>query len=363
MPFESPFAHLKVIELASVLAGPAVGLWFVEMGARVIKVENPLSGGDVTRHWKTPNEPNRGNISAYFASVNANKEHLFLDLNNEQDYHTLIELIKSADILLTNFKHGDDLKFKLDYSSLKSINQSLIYAAISGFSSQPERTAFDVIIQAETGFMSMNGNQNSGPIKLPVALMDILAAQQLTQGILSALYLREKNGKGCLVSVSLENAALSALANQATNFLMNGKEAVRMGSLHPNIAPYGDIYTTMEGVELIMAIGSDKQFSRMCSLLGHPDIALDPKLNTNANRVMNRPFLNSRLQQIFSTIKYAEIYPLLISNNIPVGRIRTISEVLSDPIYESRILDSEESGYRTRRMRMKAFDIVSKDEV
>jgi crotonobetainyl-CoA:carnitine CoA-transferase CaiB-like acyl-CoA transferase len=354
---ENPFEHLKVIELASVLAGPAVGLWFVEMGAQVIKVENPNSGGDVTRHWKTPNEPDRGNISAYFASVNANKEHLFLDFTSAEDYNTLIELIKTADVLLTNFKHGDDVKFQLDYPFLKTVNPKLIYAAISGFGSQPERTAFDVIIQAETGFMSMNGDPNSPPVKLPVAFMDILAAQQLTQGILSALYLREKSGKGCSISVSLEYAALSALVNQATNFLMNGKEALPMGTLHPNIAPYGDIFKTSEGVELIMAIGSDKQFSSMCSILGHPELALDPKLATNADRVMNRSYLESTLQQIFSVKEYDEIYPRLISHNLPIGRIRSVSEVLSDPNYTYRILESTESGFTTKRMRMKAFEM------
>src|ERR1035437_2769189 len=178
------FKDLKVVELAGVLAGPSVGLFFAELGAEVIKIENKKTGGDVTRSWKLPEEDKNSDVSAYFLSVNFLKKHLFLDLNAESDYKKCIAQIKNADIVIVNYKKGDDKKLKLDYATLKKINSKLIYASINGFSDTDERVAYDLILQAESGFMSVNGTPESGPLKMPVALIDIIAAHHLKEAIL-----------------------------------------------------------------------------------------------------------------------------------------------------------------------------------
>ena len=191
-----PFSDLKVIELAGVLAGPSAGLFFAELGARVIKIENPKTGGDVTRSWKLQSENKEDKTSAYFWSINAGKDILFLDLSIDKDLESFYDLIKSADILITNYKLGDDIKLKVDYQTLKDLNSTLIYASINGFGDNNPRTAYDLILQAESGFMFMNGEKNAAPLKMPVALIDILAGHQLKEAILIALLNKYKTNKG-----------------------------------------------------------------------------------------------------------------------------------------------------------------------
>ena len=193
------FKNLKVIELANVLAGPAVGMFFAELGADVIKIENKTTNGDVTRSWKLTTENPNQKGSAYFASVNWNKKSLFLDLKDAFDKTKVLELIKDADIVIANYKKGDAEKLGMDYESLKKTNPKLIYAHISGFGEDSSRIAFDIVLQAETGFMFMNGTSESGPIKMPVALIDILAAHQLKEGVLVALIKRMQTNEGSKV--------------------------------------------------------------------------------------------------------------------------------------------------------------------
>jgi crotonobetainyl-CoA:carnitine CoA-transferase CaiB-like acyl-CoA transferase len=231
------FKGLKVVELAGVLAGPAVGMFFAELGAEVIKIENPESGGDMTRHWKLPTEKKSRRTSAYFSAVNYRKTYLFLSFKRKEDRKKIIDLVKEADIVLTNFKAGSAAKYGLDYPSLKKVNAQLIYGEISGFISNPDKVAFDLVLQAETGFMYMNGTPNSGPVKMPVALIDILAAHQLKEGILLALLKRNNTGKGSKISVSLEKSALSSLANQASNFLMEAHIPQPMEVYTPTLPP------------------------------------------------------------------------------------------------------------------------------
>src|ERR1700756_1614855 len=271
------FKGLKVVELASVLAGPSVGLFFAELGAEVIKIENKKTGGDVTRSWKLPTEDKTSDMSAYFLAVNFLKKHLFLDVRNNEDYTKCITQIKKADIVIVNYKKGDDKKLKLDYATLKKINPTLIYAGIQGFSDKDERVAYDLILQAESGFMSMNGTTESGPLKMPVALIDIFSAHHVKEAVLMALLKRAKTNKGSFISVSLFDVAVSSLANQATNWLIANHLPQRTGSLHPNIAPYGEIFQTKDGHTVTFAIGSDAQFKKLCSILQVPDLSADKK--------------------------------------------------------------------------------------
>jgi len=201
------FKDLVVVELASVLAGPAVGMFFAELGAKVIKIENKKTNGDVTRNWKLAKEDARDEFSAYYHSINWGKEKMMLDLGSEEDYKRVIELVKTADIVISNFKADSAIKLKMDYESLKHYNPTIIYASVSAYGDHNPAPGFDAMIQAETGWVHMTGEKNGAPVKMPVALIDILAAHQLKQGVLIALLKRQKTGEGSYVSISLFDAS------------------------------------------------------------------------------------------------------------------------------------------------------------
>jgi crotonobetainyl-CoA:carnitine CoA-transferase CaiB-like acyl-CoA transferase len=325
------FKDLKIIELAGVLAGPSVGYFFAELGANVIKIENPKTGGDVTRTWKLKSENPKANTSAYFWSVNAYKNLLSLDLTEERELKKLYELIKDADVIITNFKTGDDVELKIDYPTLSKINPKLIYASINGFGQNSYRTAYDLILQAESGFMFMNGEPNSKPTKMPVALIDILAGHQLKEAILIALINRYKNKKGAHVSVSLFDSAVASLANQATNWLIGGHLPKATGSLHPNIAPYGELFETKDTHLITFAIGNNKQFKSLCELIQYPGLTKDKNYATNQLRVQNRIQLYSILYNYIKQFNFKELFKLCLENEIPIGKIRDLKEVFELP--------------------------------
>ena len=354
------FQHLNVVEIASVLAGPSVGLFFAEMGASVVKIENKASGGDVTRSWKLPTENQASTYSAYFASVNWNKTSRFLDLADKNDKEELMRLIEKSDVLIVNFKNGDAEKFGLAYKDLKIVNEQLIYAEISGFGEDNDRVAYDLILQAETGFMSMNGTPNSGPVKMPIALIDLLAGHQLKEGILTALYNRDaKNQGGCRVSVSLYNAAVASLVNQATNWLMGNKIPQRIGSIHPNIAPYGEFFTTKDNITITFAIGSDKQFEKLCSVLNLNDLVHHPQFSTNQIRVLNRVSLASFLQDAVGSRISTELIAKLDLLFVPVGRIKNLQEVFEDQAAKELILEENVDGNVSKRPKTVVFHLSS----
>jgi crotonobetainyl-CoA:carnitine CoA-transferase CaiB-like acyl-CoA transferase len=342
------FRDLKVIELANVLAGPAVGMFFAELGAKVIKIENSLTGGDVTRQWKLSSEDPSKDTSAYFCSVNWNKQHIFLDLTSKEGKQQLLELVKDADIVISNYKPGDDKKLGVDHASLSDINPRLIYGSITGFGDNDPRVAYDLVLQAETGFMSMNGTQESGPVKMPVALIDILAAHQLKEAILIGLLERERIGKGSCFSVSLFDAAVASLANQASNWLMAGHVAQRLGSLHPNIAPYGEIFTASDQKQLVLAVGSDSQFRALCRILKLEQLAEDDRFSTNPARVRHRQELASALQPAISTRASAELLQLFAQHGVPAGAIRNIEEVMALPRAQEMVIEDKNRGKRVR---------------
>lgn len=349
---------LIVIELASVLAGPDVGMFFAELGSRVIKIENKCTNGDVTRTWKSSTENKKSNVSAYYASVNWNKESLFLDLKNNHDRIKVYELVKEADIVISNYKKGDDLKLKVDYKTLKKINPSIIYGSINGFGSSDKRVAFDVVLQAESGFMSMNGTPESGPIKLPVAIIDVIAAHQLKEGILLALLKREKENKSYFVEVSLYDTAISALKNQACNWLMNNKIPQTIGSLHPNIAPYGEIFTTKDNKQIVVAIGSDAQFNQLIEIIGAKEIMLSKLYSNNPLRVKNRTQLFSDLAPYFIKFNQTKLMKLFINDNIPAGAIKNLKEVFKEKSAHNLINEELIEGVLTKRVKTAVFKIT-----
>jgi len=350
-------SNLKVIELASVLAGPDVGMFFAELGAKVIKIENKLQGGDVTRQWKSANEDKNSTVSAYFSSVNWNKEYLFLDLSDNNDRKQVYNLIKKSDIIIANFKSGDAVKLEMDYITLKKINPTLIYGEINGFGSATNRAAYDVVLQAETGFMSMNGTPESGPIKMPIAFIDILAAHQLKEGLLLALLKKEKTGLGAFIEVSLYDTAISSLKNQATNWLMNNLISQPIGSLHPNIAPYGETFKTKDHKLLVLAIGNDRHFKLLLSVIKATHLITDKRYANNQLRVQNRTQLAADLKPFFELKTKKELMSQFLAQNIPVGAINNLSEVFENESAKNLILEEVIDGVNTKRVKTAIFKI------
>ena len=336
----------KIVELASVLAGPSVGLFFAELGAEVIKIENKKTGGDVTRSWKLPEENKNSKLSAYFLAANFLKKHLFLDLKNQNDYKKCIAHIKNADVVIVNYKKGDDKKLKLDYVSVKKINPKIIYASIVGFSENDERVAYDLILQAESGFMSINGTPESGPLKMPVALIDLIASHHVKEAILLALLKRNKTKKGSHVTVSLFDAAVTSLANQAANWLVAGHLPQRTGSLHPNIAPYGEIFKTKDHHTVTFAIGNDKQFKDLCKILNIEKIASEKTYFTNQSRVKNRKklffILNNEVKK--QTLTYLQ--KQCTKHQVPFAKVRNLKEVFVLPLAQKLIREINREGQK-----------------
>lgn len=345
---------LKIYDCSTVLAGPSVGTFFAELGATVIKFEHPLHS-DITRSWKLASEQADSNISAYFSSINYKKEYQTIDFKDEIQYNSFLNSLKEVDILLFNFKRSDYSKFNLESEFLLSINPRLIIGKISGFGDDSDRVAYDLILQAESGFMSMNGTLESGPVKMPVALIDVLAAHQLKEGILAALLERTQTNLGKEVSVSLYDAALCSLANQASNFLMANHVAKRIGSLHPNIAPYGELFTTKDQKIVTFAIGSDRHFTDVCTFLGLSDLPKDNQFSTNVSRVKNRTHLQELLAEKISNFQVNEIESYMLKHNIPFGVVKNLDEVLKEESAQSLIKEEEIAGVQTKRMTQIAF--------
>jgi crotonobetainyl-CoA:carnitine CoA-transferase CaiB-like acyl-CoA transferase len=361
---KTPLEGLKVLELASVLAGPSVGMFFAELGATVYKIENVTTQGDVTRKWKLPKEDSETDISGYFSSVNWGKLSFAVDLCHEEGLNIIYSLAEQCDIVLVSYKPGDAEKLRVDYNSLKKFNEKIIYSHITGYGLDNPRAGFDAIIQAESGFTYMNGEPDGPPTKMPVALMDILAAHQLKEAILLALYYREVSGKGQYIETSLFKAGVSSLANQATNWLVGKSIPQRMGSDHPNIVPYGTIFKTADGKEIVIAAGTDKQYQQLITVLGRPDLAHDCKFEKNHGRVINKDEINGIIQE--QVLKYTreEILEILQAKSIPAGGVFNMQEVFEVPESKPMVLSgSYENGMEIQGVRSIAFSTTDKMNV
>lgn len=337
------FKNLKVVELASVLAGPAVGMFFAELGATVVKIENKRTGGDVTRGWKSPVEDPNSPISAYFCSVNWGKQHLFLDLYDPAEAAQALALALDADIVISNFKPSSARRMGLDADTLRARKPSLIYAQLNAFADpEDESPAFDMVLQAEAGFLYMCGESDRPPVRMPVAFIDTLAAHQLKEGILLALLRRERTGEGATVTTSLMESALASLVNQAATYLNTGSIPQRMGTAHPNIAPYGDIFVCADGASFLLAVGTERQFERLCVVLGTEIWLKDPRYQTNAARVQNRAALVAALSHYLRQRSLDDWMDAFKAAGVPVARIRDMKQVFDLPEAQAMIL--EENG-------------------
>lgn len=350
------FSKLKILDLSSVLAGPQVGSFFSELGAQVIKIENKRSNGDPTRQWKLEVEKGSDTINSYYASANYHKMSIFLDLQDEEDYTRLLSITKEADIVLSNYQLRVAHKLSVDYTSLKAINPNIIYAQLYAYDADDTRPGYDLVMQAETGFMSMNGHPDGAPAKMPVAMIDLMAAHQLKEAILIALIKREKEAAGSLVEVSLYQSAIASLANQASNYLMADYVPKKLGSLHPNIAPYGDAYTTKDNITFILAVGSDDQFHKLGKTLRN-DQLLSSTFGNNSNRIANRLEMNGVLQHEFGQRTYEVTDILLTAQNIPFCRVLSLDRVFMNNIAKDMILDHVIEGDAVKSVSQIAFTV------
>lgn len=355
---DRPFEGLKIVELANILAGPSVGMFFAELGATVIKVENKATAGDITRGWKLPSEPQERDYSAYYCSINWGKRVEMLDLAAAPDRTRLYALVAEADVVLTNFKASSAVRMGVSHAELLACNPRLIIGQLDAFPDS-ERPAFDIVLQAETGFLYMNGAPGEPPVKMPVALIDVLAAHQLKEGILVALWRQARMGaSGQVVRASLYDAAIASLVNQATNWLMAGHVPQPMGAQHPNIAPYGDLFTTQDGWLLVLAVGTERQFVALCEVVGLPELATDARFGENTARVAHRGALVAALQEAFAECSGAQLYGALLAAGVPVGRVKDLEAVFAEESAQRLILTERGSdGAMTQRVRSAVFEV------
>lgn len=347
---EPIFKNLLVLELASVLAGPSVGQFFAELGATVIKLENAATQGDVTRTWKLVGEQPDADVSAYFAAANWGKQSIGLDITQPESLQAMHRLAAHADVVIASYKPGDAEKLRVDYHTLRQLQPRLVYGHITGYGPTDPRAGYDAVIQAESGFMYMNGAPDGPPTKMPVALMDVLAAHQLKEGILTALLRRERTGEGAYVQVSLLDAALSGLANQATNYLVAGHNPQRMGSDHPAIVPYGTVYTCQDGLPLVIAVGGDRQFRRLCQVLGRAELADEGRYAANSARVQHRAELNRLLQALIGKQKRADLLQRLQALHVPAGAVHSVAEALEQAQAKRMQLQQAKGGNGIRQV-------------
>lgn len=347
---------LIVIELASVLAGPLAGSFFAEHGARVIKIENKKSGGDVTRQWLLSDENPDAAISAYYASANYGKEVVILDLEAEDDYEHFVTLLKKADIVISNFQKKTALKLKVNYESVASIVPEIIYAQLVAYSWDDPRPGYDLVMQAEAGFISMNGSVDGKLAKMPVALIDVIAGHQIKEAVLMGLLTKYKEGKGSYSEISLFKSAVSALANQASNYLMSGHVPKPMGTLHPNIAPYGDVVITNDKKMVILAIGSDKQFEKLGKTLKLASELLHT-FRLNKERVSRRDELMHHIRSKIEALSHESLTTNFQNANIPFCSIATMDKVFENLLAQEMIIEETIEHQKTLKVSNTAFTI------
>ncbi|WP_144061580.1 CaiB/BaiF CoA transferase family protein [Bacillus sp. 1NLA3E] len=326
-------AGIKVLDLTRVLAGPYCTMMLADLGADVMKVEAP-GGSDETRGW---GPPFKNGVSAYYLCANRNKRSITVNLKTEEGRDIIRTLAKDADVLIHNFKTGSMEKWLLDYESLQELNSGLVFCSITGFGETgpySQLPGYDFIVQGMSGLMSITGTEESGPLKIGVAMVDILTGLYAAISIQAALLERVKSGLGQKIDMSLLDAAVGSLANVASNYLISGKVPQKLGNEHPNIVPYAT-FQTADG-EMIIAVGNDRQFTTLCELLEMKAIAQHEKFRTNSARVQNRLELTSILNERLQSQSMEYWTSLFSAYNIPCGPINTMDRVFNHPQIKAR---------------------------
>jgi crotonobetainyl-CoA:carnitine CoA-transferase CaiB-like acyl-CoA transferase len=319
-PRPGPLAGLLVADFSRVLAGPYCTQILGDLGAEVIKVEGP--DGDDTRHWVPPV---RAGISTYYLSVNRNKRSVALNFKDEADRALATELARRADIMVENFKPGGLRQFKLDYHSVRLVNPAVIYASITGFGSGggAHLPGYDLIVEAMSGMMSLQGDADGPPYRAGIAVFDVMSGLQTAIGVLAALEHRHRTGEGQHVEVNLMSAALAGMVNQTGAFVSAGVVPHRMGNSHPSLFPYEPL-PTGDG-DLVIAAGNDTQFRNLAAVIGAPELATDERFAANFGRTANRDELRPLLVERLKERPAAEWFDLLIAAGVPCGPINSVA--------------------------------------
>jgi crotonobetainyl-CoA:carnitine CoA-transferase CaiB-like acyl-CoA transferase len=331
---EPPLKGIRVIELARILAGPWAGQLLADLGAEVIKVENP-DGGDDTRKWGPPFVTGKDgeNLSAaYYHSTNRGKRSIAVDFSKPEGAEIVRRLVATADVLIENFKLGGLKKYGLDYESLRKINPRLVYCSITGFGQDgpyAARPGYDFIIQGMAGMMSITGEPGREPQKAGVAISDIFTGLYAVIAIQAALRQVEKTGEGQHIDMALFDTQISVLGNQNLNYLVSGKAPVQMGNAHMNIAPY-EVLPVRDG-HIILAVGNDSQFRAFCNVVGLQELASHPDYATNPARVANRAALRERIIAALESWDRERLLKELEAANVPASPINNIAEMFADP--------------------------------
>ena len=340
---------VRVLDLSRVLAGPWASQILADLGADVVKIERP-GDGDETRHWGPPylrdGQGRDTDRSAYFLAANRNKRSVTLDLANPEGQAIARDLAAGSDVLLENFKAGGLARYGLDYATLSRRHPGLVYCSITGFGQHGpyrDRPGYDFIIQAMGGLMSVTGEADGmpggGPQKAGVALADVLTGLNAAIAVLAALRHRDRTGEGQWIDLALLDVQVASLANQASNYLVSGVPPGRLGNAHPNIVPY-QAFATSDG-HLVVAVGNDGQFRRLCTRLGAPEWADDPRFATNAARVAHRATLVPLLEARFREGATGAWLDALGGSGIPCGPIQNLDDVFADPQVQARGLRRE----------------------
>ncbi len=327
-----PLQGIRVLDLSRVLAGPYCTMVLGDLGADVIKVEPPE--GDETRGWGPPFAEGE---SAYYLCVNRNKRGIVINLKTDEGKKVLRDLALQSDVLVENFRPGTLEKFGLDFETLHELNPKLIYCSITGFGqtgSMKDKPGYDFMIQALGGLMSITGEPEGEPMKTGVAVVDLFAGQNAIIAILAALQARTLTGRGQHLDISLFDSQLGWLANVASNYLISAKLPKRHGNAHANIVPYQSFQASDSWFAI--AVGNDKQFVRLCEMLGKPEIAADEKFATNSGRVQNRAEIIPLLASIFKNASVSEWLAKLDEAEIPCGPIQNFEQVFSMPTVKER---------------------------
>ena len=352
----TPLAGLKVVELARILAGPWAGQILADLGAEVTKVEAPE--GDDTRRWGPPFiERGDDRSAAYFHSANRGKKSVIADFRSAEGQAKVRDMIADADVVIENFKVGGLTKYGLDYASVSALNPRLIYCSVTGFGQTgpyAHRAGYDYIIQGMSGLMSVTGDPEGQPQKVGVAVTDILTGVYSVVGILAALHQRDRTGRGQQIDMALLDVATGIMANQAMNYLATGHAPRRMGNAHPNLVPYA-VFDCADGW-IIIAIGNDAQFRRLCTILGLPALGTAPDYATNAARIQNRDALTAQLSTVSRTWPRDRLLAALEAEGVPAGPINDMADVFADPQIVARGMKIEPEGIPGTRLPIRFSD-------
>jgi len=330
---QAVLSDVVVLDLSRVLAGPYCTMMLGDLGAKVIKVEQPGKGDD-TRAFGPPYIEGE---SAYYLGLNRNKYSILVDFSTPEGKQRVLELARTATVLVENFRPGTLAKQGLDYESLKTINPGLIYCSISGYGQTgpyASRPGYDFVAQAESGIMAVTGEIDGDPQRVGSPIGDVSAGMFACMAILAALRVRDRTGEGQYIDIALIETTMSMLSNVASNYLISGDEAPRLANGHPNIVPY-QAFRTRDG-HVVVSCGNDRLYGVLCRMLGREDLASDPRFSTNSQRVRNRSELVPILQEAFLQRGTDEWLPELRAAGIPCGPINTVSQIFNDPHIQAR---------------------------